>query len=267
MSGPGSGYGFAPVPAGSSVPANRSWWDREAEGYYAEHGRFLGDDELTWGPEGLRESAAGLLGRLAGLDVLEVGCGAAQGARWCVRAGARVAALDLSAGMLARGRRLARGPGGPALVQADAGRLPFADASFDLAFSAYGAVPFVEDPGRVMAEVARVLRAGGRWVFSVTHPIRWAFPDEPGPAGLTVAHSYFDRVPYRELDEDGTLSYVEHHRTMADRIADIVDAGLVLERLVEPEWPADNLAEWGGWSPERGRLIPGTAIFCTRLPG
>ena len=32
-----------------------------------------------------------------------------------------------------------------------------------------------------LAEAARVLRPGGRWVFSVTHPIRWAFPDDPGP--------------------------------------------------------------------------------------
>jgi len=44
-------------------------------------------------------------------------------------------------------------------------------------------VPFVADPGRVMGEVARVLRPGGRWVFSVTHPVRWAFPDDPGEAG------------------------------------------------------------------------------------
>ena len=259
-------YGFAQVPAGSSVPANRTWWDREADGYYAEHGHFLGDDELTWGPEGLRESDAGLLGDVTGLDVLEVGCGAAQGARWCAAAGARVAALDLSSGMLARGRTLNPAAGGPVLVQADACLLPFAADCFDLAFSAYGAVPFVEDPARVMAEVARVLRPGGRWVFSVTHPIRWAFPDDPGPAGLIVEHSYFDRTPYRELDGQGRVTYVEHHRTMADRVGDIVAAGLLLEALVEPQWPDGNLAEWGGWSPERGRLIPGTAIFCTRLP-
>lgn len=266
MSSLDDSYGFFDVPAGSSVPANRAWWDAEAPGYYVEHGHFLGDDELTWGPEGLREPQAGLLGEVAGLDVLEVGGGAGQGGRWCAARGARVVALDLSAGMLARGLTLNHDGAGPAFVQADACRLPFAADCFDLAFSAYGAVPFVERPELVMQEVARVLRPGGRWVFSVTHPIRWAFPDDPGPAGLTVAHSYFDRRPYRELDDDGRVAYVEHHRTMADRVADIVGAGLVLEALLEPEWPPDNHAEWGGWSPERGRLIPGTAVFCTRLP-
>ena len=79
--------------------------------------------------------------------------------------------------------------------------LPFADGSFDLACSAYGALPFVADPVQVLREVRRVLRPGGRLVFSVTHPIRWAFPDEPGPEGLSVAASYFDRTPYVEQDE------------------------------------------------------------------
>jgi len=37
--------------------ANRTWWDIEADDYYAEHGSFLGDDDFVWGPEGLREAA------------------------------------------------------------------------------------------------------------------------------------------------------------------------------------------------------------------
>ena len=44
--------------------ANRAWWDLEADDYYAEHGAFLGDDDFVWGPEGLREADAGLLGEL-----------------------------------------------------------------------------------------------------------------------------------------------------------------------------------------------------------
>ena len=48
---------------------------------------------------------------------------------------------------------------------------------------------------------------------------------------------------------------------------ELVAAGLVLEDLVEPEWPEGHTREWGQWSPLRGRLMPGTAIFVTRLPG
>ncbi|MDD9205101.1 SAM-dependent methyltransferase, partial [Georgenia sp. 10Sc9-8] len=60
--------------------------------------------------------------------------------------------------------------------------------------------------------------------------------------------------------------YAEYHRTMGDHVRDLAAAGLVLEDLVEPEWPADNDAVWGGWGPERGAYLPGTAIFCTRRP-
>src|SRR5205085_5646916 len=93
--------------------------------------------------------------------------------------------------------------GSLALLQANAEQLPFAEQTFDLACSAYGAFPFVADAGAVLREVFRVLRADGRLVFSVSHPIRWAFPDDPGPTGLTVASSYFDRLPYVESDADG----------------------------------------------------------------
>ncbi|AWZ15278.1 class I SAM-dependent methyltransferase [Streptomyces sp. ICC1] len=252
-----------------SSRASRGRWDRNADEYQSEHGAFLGDDRFVWGPEGLDEAEAALLGptaSLKGKDVLEIGAGAAQCSRWLAAQGARPVALDLSHRQLQHALRIG-GSDVPAarLVEADAGRLPFRDGSFDLACSAYGAVPFVADPVNVMREVRRVLRPGGRWVFSVTHPVRWAFPDEPGPEGLSVSASYFDRTPYVEQDEDGSAVYVEHHRTLGDRVRDVVAGGFRLLDLVEPEWPAWNSQEWGGWSPLRGNLIPGTAIFvCER---
>lgn len=250
-----------------TIAVNRRWWDADARNYLAEHGEDLGSADFLWCPEGLRESEAGLLGALTGRTVLEVGCGSAPCARWLATQGARVVGLDLSAGMLRHAVRAAHDTGiSVPLVQADATRLPFAESSFDLACSAFGAVPFVADSAAVMREVARVLLPGGRWVFAVTHPLRWIFPDDPGEAGLTVAQSYFDRSPYVEVDQRGHPTYVEHHRTLGDRIREIVAAGLTLEDVVEPEWPPTLHREWGQWSPLRGALFPGTAIFCCRRP-
>lgn len=257
-------------PAGpaESARANRRWWDGQASSYQDEHGAFLGDVDLIWCPEGVREADARLLGEVAGRDVLEMGCGAAQGARWLVAAGARVTAFDVSGGQLHEARRLdARsGVAVPRLVQADAQHLPFRAASFDVVMSAFGGLPFVADSAGTLREAARVLRSGGRLVFSVTHPLRWVFPDDPGPAGLTVVQSYFDRTPYVEVDEVGAASYVEHHRTLGDRVRELVAAGLVLDDLVEPEWPAGHDRVWGQWSPLRGRLLPGTSIWVTHKP-
>ncbi|MFF3854832.1 class I SAM-dependent methyltransferase [Micromonospora sp. NPDC002575] len=256
-----------PVTDADARRASRGWWDSDADDYQAEHGAFLGDVDFVWCPEGLREADARLLGELAGRRVLEVGAGAAAASRWLATQGARPVALDLSAGMLrhaadAAGRSGVRVP----LVQADALALPFADAAFDTACTAFGAIPFVADSAAVMREVSRVLRPGGRWVFSVTHPMRWIFLDDPGQGGLTAVHSYFDRSPYVEQDRAGTATYVEQHRTLGDRIRELVGAGFRLVDLVEPEWPEGHEGIWGQWSPLRGRLFPGTAIFVAEKP-
>lgn len=248
-----------------SVAANSAWWDADADDYHREHGEFLGVSDFRWCPEGLREADARLLGELAGRRVLEVGCGSAPCARWLVSEGASAVGLDLSAAMLryATAANAATGIGVP-LVRGNAERLPFTGGHFDLACSAFGAVPFVADVAALFGEVARVLRPNGRWVFSVTHPMRWIFPDDPGPDGLMVTASYFDRTPYIEVDGDGTATYVEHHRTFGDYVRALIGAGFTIDNVLEPEWPDGHTQEWGQWSPLRGALFPGTAIFCCR---
>nr|WP_229688241.1 class I SAM-dependent methyltransferase [Micromonospora yangpuensis] len=256
-----------PVTDTDARRASRVWWDVDADNYQAEHGAFLGDLDFVWCPEGVREADARLLGKLAGRRILEVGCGAAAAARWLATQGAQAVAVDLSAGMLRHARQAADRTGVRVpLVQADALALPFGDAAFDTACTAFGAIPFVADSAAVMREVHRVLRPGGRWVFSVTHPMRWIFLDDPGEGGLRAVHSYFDRSPYVEQDATGTPTYVEQHRTLGDRIRELVDAGFRLTDLVEPEWPAGHEGVWGQWSPLRGRLFPGTAIFVAEKP-
>ena len=266
------GISRARIDSQTSARANRRWWDADAEQYHREHAEFLGVDspegEFVWCPEGLHEGDWHLLGDIAGRRILEVGCGSAPCSRWLAAHGAYPVGLDLSRGMLERGlAAMARGGPRVPLVQAGAEELPFAGESFDLACSAFGAVPFVADSARVMREVARVLRPGGRWVFSVNHPMRWIFPDDPGPDGLRATMPYFDRTPYVEVDDEDNPTYVEHHRTVGDRVREIVAAGLVLVDLIEPDWPEWLDREWGQWSPLRGEIFPGTAIFVTEKPG
>jgi SAM-dependent methyltransferase len=261
--------GVARRPAGDaeSARANRRWWDAAAPAYLAEHGADLGDVDFLWGPEGLREADARLLGDVAGRRVLEIGCGSAPCSRWLRRHGADVVAFDLSAGMLRRAAELNRATGlAVPLVQADAAALPFGSSSFDVVCSAFGALPFLDDVAAALREVARVLRPGGRFAASVNHPLRWPFPDSPDPDDLRVVSSYFDRTPYVETGPDGETVYAEHHHTVGDWVRAVVGAGLVLEDLVEPEWTPGRTEVWGQWSPERGALIPGTLILVGARP-
>jgi SAM-dependent methyltransferase len=242
--------------------ANRQEWDGYADEYQAAHGVFLRDIGFLWCPEGVEEDSARVLGDTAGRDVLEIGCGAAQCARWLTVEGARAIGLDLSERQLWHAHRVDDTTGVRVpVVAGTATSLPFRDGCFDVVFSAFGALQFVLDAGRAVQEVSRVLRPGGTFAFSISHPIRWCFPDDPTSAGLTVTSSYWDRTPYVEEDDDGRPTYVEHHRTLGDWVGLLSGAGFRLDFLLEPEWPEGNDRVWGGWGPERGRLIPGTAIL------
>lgn len=256
-----------PADQPTSRLANRRWWDHDADAYHLEHGGFLGDADFVWCPENIHEQDARLLGEVVGRRVLEVGCGSAPCARWLRAEGADVVAFDVSIGMLAHGLAAAGRTGiAVPLVQADVCEMPLAADSFDCVFSAFGGIPFVADSAGAMREVFRVLRAGGRWVFSVTHPMRWIFPDIPGEVGMTAIQSYFDRSPYVEVDDDGIPAYAEHHRTMGDRVRELIGAGFVLDDVIEPEWPEGFEGTWGQWTPERGQVFPGTAIFVAHKP-
>ena len=246
-----------------SRAANGPDWDRYADEYQATHGEFLGDVGFVWGPEGLTEAEAGVLGPLHGRDVLEVGSGAGQCSRWVRSQGGRAYGLDLSLRQLQHSRRIDDDSGlAVPAVLGTATALPFADDSFDVVFSSFGALQFVADLDLAVAETARVLRPGGRFAFSITHPTRWSFPDDPGEPGLTATQPYWDRTPYVEIDADsGRVAYVEHHRTLEDWVRLLAGHDFVITDLREPEGPAGHDRVWGGWSALRGRLTPGTAIF------
>lgn len=106
-----------------------------------------------------RELAGGATGR-----VLEVGCGTGANFEYYPPE-AQVVATEPDPYMLARARRRARGSGRRlALVQAVAENLPFPDASFDVVVATL-VFCSVDDPGRALAEVTRVLRPGGELRF------------------------------------------------------------------------------------------------------
>ena len=251
------------VDEAESRAANGPDWDRYADDYQATHGEFLGDAGFVWGPEGLTEAEAGVLGVVRDKDVLEVGSGAGQCSRWVRAQGGRGIGLDLSHRQLQHSLRLDAATGVVVpVVRGTATALPFADDAFDVVFCSFGALQFVADLDDAVAEVARVLRPGGRFAFSITHPTRWMFPDDPGDEGLVASQSYWDRRPYVEVDEaSGAVSYVEHHRTLGDWVAVLAAHGFRLTTLLEPEWPEGHERIWGGWSAVRGRLTPGTAVI------
>ena len=194
-----------PVDEAESLLANRADWDAYADEYQSTHGEFLGDAGFLWGPEGVREDArAARSGTSSGRDVLEIGCGAGQCSRWVLERGGRPVGIDVSMRQLQHSRRIDEEHGVvvPTLCASAAAHAVRRTTRFDVVFSAFGALQFVADAPALVADVARVLRPGGIFAFSITHPTRWMFPDDPGEEGLVASQSYWDRTPYVEVDDE-----------------------------------------------------------------
>jgi SAM-dependent methyltransferase len=150
---------------------NRASWDAASDEYQERHREFIGRAEPRWGMWQLPEPDLQILGDVAGKDVLEYGCGAAQWSILLARAGARPVGLDNSGRQLEHARRLMAEAGVDfPLVHASAGEAPLDDKSFDIVFCDHGAMTFA-DPYATVPEVARLLRPGGLFAFSHSTPL------------------------------------------------------------------------------------------------
>jgi 2-polyprenyl-6-hydroxyphenyl methylase/3-demethylubiquinone-9 3-methyltransferase len=165
--------------------------------YSIDNEYYEGIDELWWDPTGPAAVLHAInrprvdfylrqLGDLDGRVVLDAGCGGGLVARELAAAGATVVGLDRSLGSLGVARRAVgrRGPGNPEGVPRSMGafrpvkgrleRLPFADGVFDAVVAA-DVLEHVPDLPAAVAELARVLAAGGRFAFDTINRTAWSW--------------------------------------------------------------------------------------------
>lgn len=188
--------------------ANRDYWNQESNAYQERNGPMLAaSGGLGWGVWQIPEAELQVLGDVAGKDMLELGCGAAQWSIALARAGARPVGLDVSEQQLSHARRLMAQAGVAfPLLHASAEDVPLPDASFDIVFCDWGATSFC-DPHLYMPEVSRLLRVGGLFAFSGSTPICemcWQPPMEL--QGDRLLRDYFGM---HQIDwEDGTAEFM-----------------------------------------------------------
>ena len=197
--------------------AERQWWR----------------DEISWGVFGVPESTIGCIGDVAGLDVVELGCGTAYISAWFARNGARPIGVDPTPAQLATARRMMRETGIEfPLVEAAGESVPLPDASFDLAISEYGASLWA-DPAGWLPEAARLLRPGGRLIFMTNSTIsQLCMPDE-GKLGTELICPLFGMYRREWPNEEG----VEYHLAHGRWIELLRANGFAIEALHEVQAP------------------------------
>jgi SAM-dependent methyltransferase len=132
---------------------------------------------------------------------LDVGCGGGHRLTSAIELGWTVVGVDASADQLRVARE--RLPD-VELVHADATALPFADESFDAAFSTFTHTDF-DDFAAAMAEARRILRPRGRFVYVGNHPCFVGATQEHRETGLPRLYpGYRNAGPWRATDAPGT---------------------------------------------------------------
>jgi len=248
---------------GDHVRRNRAVWDRLAAEYADPGLRLWAAAEPTWGNWNVAEAQTGVLpADLDGRDSIELGCGTGYVSAWLARRGTRPVGLDNSAAQLATARRLQdrfglRFP----LVHASAEQVPFADASFDLAVSEYGASIWC-DPYAWIPEAARLLRPGGQLIFLVNSVLLMlAVPDaDDQPATERLLRPYFGMHRFEWPDEDS----VEFHLGHGDMIRLLRGCGLEVEDLLELRPEADATTRYTFVTLEWARQWPCEEVWKAR---
>ena len=147
------------------------------------------------------------------------------------------------------------------LVHADAERVPYPDASFDLALSEYGASSWC-DPYRWVPEAARLLRPGGWLLFLVVSPILTlcSFPDGSAQAGDRLVRPYFG------MHETDTPAFgtTEFQLPYGQWVRVLQEAGFTLERLEELQAPAGASTPWPFVSAAWAHRWPSECVWVAR---
>jgi SAM-dependent methyltransferase len=225
-------------PEPDSVGINREVWTRSNEKWGDAHALATWQaDEISWGTWGVPESQLHALPRdLAGLDVVELGCGVAYFSAWLARRGARPVGVDPTPAQLETARRCMRETGIEfPLVEAYGEEVPLPDGAFDLALSEYGASIWA-DPYQWIPEAARLLRDEGLLVFLRNSTLSILCGPDVGQVGEQLVRPQFGMHRFDWREDDGGI---EFHLAHGDWIRLLRSTGFEVLDLIELQAPAD----------------------------
>jgi len=212
------------------VARNRELWTTSNAEYTGPSAaRAWAEEEITWGMFGATEREVGVLGDVAGMDVIELGCGTAYFSAWLAKRGARPVGVDVTPAQLDTARRLQTETGIEfPLIEANAEDVPLPDASFDLAVSAFGASIWC-DSYRWIPEAHRLLRPGGRLAFVRSSPlVILCAVEEPDSTSEQLQRP--QRGMHRVEWSDGGVEFQLAH---GDMFRLLRETGFEVENLVE----------------------------------
>lgn len=248
--------------------AIRDHWNQTSAEYQQTH--RIPTNDIHYGIPGATEDRLNLLGDVAGLHIIELGCGGGQNAIALAKRGATCTGVDLSDAQISFAQSLAKEEDVSVefIVEdiEDLGDLP--SNAFDIVLGSAYAFSWVRDLSRAYRASFRILRPGGLFVMSTGHPFTKCF-DENHPESLIVRQSYFTRQ-VTEIEPHSNIEITYLEATLGDLLNPLISAGFHLERVIEPEMKREETHnegdDWSGGlcAPAISHQIPLIIIIVAR---
>ncbi|MEO0794832.1 MAG: methyltransferase domain-containing protein [Verrucomicrobiota bacterium] len=242
----------------SGTEQNREMYDRFGVHYHQKRLALAGGAWNRWVDKPMIESM------LSGLEspsrTLDLGCGSGLLTRWLKEQGFDVRGLDFSETLIEIARKEL-----PDIEfhLGDAKRTSLDAQSLDLVVS--GLVMHYEpDLNPLFREVARILEAGGRFVFTMHHPVMEVLNVNSDDLAAATMRPYFHSEPYRWMMLDDEMELVSYHHTFESISAALESNGFVIEQIKEGRMPPEVAVEF----PKdfaRTNAFPSFVGFRTRL--
>ena len=228
----------------------RRQWDIASEAYAEFQERGFDHYRLHFFGPAMLDAC----GDVSGATVLDLGCGAGYFSRKMAKRGAcRVVGIDISRNQITHANRYEeRERLGIEYVVSDAADAVegIAEASFDLVTACVSLVD-MPNPGRVIRGAYRVLRDGGRIIFTNTHPVtdtmsrEWVRDSDGNKIGLKIG-DYFDETPFVCNWTGDRFKYpyqtTGNNFTLQRWMRWVINAGFTIEDFIEPYAP-DEVVE------------------------
>ncbi|HEX9387187.1 MAG TPA: class I SAM-dependent methyltransferase [Anaerolineales bacterium] len=246
---------------------NQKGWNEVAPMFYG------GTALPKYGPLAATEHELNLIPDLHGKKILELGCGSGHTLAylWEDKNASELWGLDFSEEQIRFTEEFLAGKKIPVkLFLASMDENPgIPDNYFDLVVSIYS-LGWTPDLNRTLKLVSSYLKPGGTFIFSWEHPVYQCLSYEANIGKYVFVNSYLEEGPVLHPSWKGA-EIVINHRKLSTYLNATVQAGLVVEQMIESE---SNFAfareqdftpeKW--YSIPRARLIPTTFIVKAYKP-
>lgn len=250
----------------------KDWWNNGAAYYQSTFN--IPVDDLYYGPFCPSEKEINLLDikKIKNKRILELGCGGGQCSVFLSKNGAKCSGIDISVNQIQYAAKLAKKEKVNIAYRVGSGEDLgfFKDNEFNIVLAVFS-MQYIKNLKKCLNEVRRVLKNGGKFIFSLDHP----FYSVVSPKTMKVENNYNYDGPNETVKTSNIIKkekwrngnaqkFIFYFRKISDIYKGLVESGLRVEEIIEPVSHNGNDPWKKVYSKKLSKYIPSTIIFVAK---